>query len=103
MTPKETLRREGWIGGSKDDISVLPGPVKASFGHRLRQVQDGETPLNSKPLTRFGTGVFELRERFDKDAYRLVYVVRLRKAIYVLHASSRNRSQGSDCQRCMQN
>ncbi len=55
-----------WVGSSKDDISALPGPVKASFGHRLRQVQDGETPLDIKPLTQFGTGVFELRERFDK-------------------------------------
>jgi phage-related protein len=75
-----------WVGSSKDDISALPGPVKSSFGHRLRQVQDGETPLEMKPLTQFGTGVFELRERFDKNAYRLVYVVSLKRAIYVLHA-----------------
>ena len=75
-----------WIGSSKNDISALPGPVKASFGHRLRQVQNGETPLDMKPLTQFGTGVFELRERFDKNAFRLVYVVNLEKAIYVLHA-----------------
>ncbi len=74
-----------WVGSSKDDISALPGPVKSSLGHRLRQVQNGETPHDMKPLTRFGTGVFELRERLDKNAYRLVYVVNLKKAIYVLH------------------
>ncbi len=34
----------------------------------------------------FGTGLFELRESLDRNAYRLVYVVNLRKAIYVLHA-----------------
>ena len=83
-----------WIGSSKDDISALPGPVKASFGHRLRQVQDGETPLDMKPLTQFGTGVFELRERFDKNAYRLVYVVSLKKAIYVLHAFIKKSKSG---------
>jgi phage-related protein len=83
-----------WIGSSKDDISALPGPVKASFGHRLRQVQDGETPLDMKPLTQFGTGVFELRERFDKNAYRLVYVVSLKKAIYVLHALIKKSKSG---------
>ncbi len=75
-----------WVGSSKDDISALPEPVKASFGHRLRQVQNGEAPLDMKPLTQFGTGVFELRERFEKNAYRLVYVVNLEKAIYVLLA-----------------
>jgi phage-related protein len=75
-----------WVGSSKDDITVLPEPVKASFGHRLWQVQKGDTPLDIKSLTQFGTGLFELRERFNKNAYRLVYVVKLEKAIYVLHA-----------------
>jgi phage-related protein len=83
-----------WVGSSKDDISALPRPVKASFGHRLRQVQDGETPLDMKPLTQFGTGVFELRERFDKNAYRLVYVLNLKKAIYVLHAFMKKSKSG---------
>jgi len=106
MAPKKTLLREKgsagagtqlaptrffprpviWVGSSKDDISMLPGPVKGSLGHRLRQVQDGETPLDMKPLKQFGSGVFELRERFEKNAYRLVYVVNLEKAVYVLHA-----------------
>jgi phage-related protein len=83
-----------WVGSSKDDISALPGPVKTSLGHRLRQVQDGETPLDIKPLTQFGTGVFELRERFDKNAYRLVYVVNLRKAVYVLHVFMKKSKSG---------
>src|SRR5208337_2112715 len=83
-----------WIGSSKDDISALPGPVKASLGHRLRQVQDGETPLDMKPLMQFGAGVFELRERFDKNAYRLVYVVNLKKAVYVLHAFMKKSKSG---------
>src|SRR5712664_4247004 len=61
-------------------------PGKASFGHRLRQVQNGETPLDVKPLPRFGGGVWELRERFDRNAYRLMYVVNLKRAVYVLHA-----------------
>ncbi len=57
-----------WMGSSKEDISALPSPVKASFGHRLRQLQDGNTPLDMKPLPQFGPGVFELRERFDRNA-----------------------------------
>src|SRR5271167_4594549 len=86
FAPKLLAKPVIWIGSSKDDISALPGPVKASFGHRLWQVQNGETPLDMKPLRQFGTGVFELRERFDKNAYRLVYAVKLAEAIYVLHA-----------------
>ncbi len=39
-----------------------------------------------KPMTQFGAGVYELRDSFDGNAYRVVYVVNLRKALYVLHA-----------------
>jgi phage-related protein len=83
-----------WVGSSKDDISALPRPVKATFGQRLWQVQNGETPLDMRSLTQFGTGVFELRERFDKNAYRLVYAVNLKKAIYVLHTFMKKSKSG---------
>jgi phage-related protein len=83
-----------WIASTKDDISALPDPVKASFGHRLRQVQEGKRPLDTKPLPQFGGGVFELRERFDSNAYRVMYVVALRKAIYVLHAFMKKSKSG---------
>jgi phage-related protein len=82
-----------WIGSSKDDISAMPDPVKASFGHRLPEVQEGRTPLDTKPLPQFGGGVFELRERFDGNAYRVMYVVALRKA-YVLHAFMKKSKSG---------
>jgi phage-related protein len=83
-----------WVGSSKDHISALPSPVKASFGHRLRQVQNGETPLDVKPIPQFGAGVFELRERFDRNAYRLMYVVNLIRAVYVLHAFIKKSKSG---------
>jgi len=83
-----------WMGSSKQDISALPSPVKASFGHRLRQLQDGQTPLDMKPLPQFGGGVFEHRERFDRNAYLLMYVVNLRKALYVLHAFMKKSKSG---------
>jgi phage-related protein len=70
-----------WVGSSKDDMSLLPDAEKGSFGHRLRQVQEGRMPLDMKPLAQFGPGVFELREHFEKNAYRLAYVVNLEKAI----------------------
>ena len=90
LLPKPVI----WIGSAKDDISALPDPVKASFGHRLREVQQGRTPLDTKPLPQFGGGVFELRERFDGNAYRAMYVVALRKAVYVLHAFMKKSKSG---------
>lgn len=83
-----------WVGSSKDDISNLPNPVKGSFGHRLREVQSGRTPLDMKPLRQFGSGVYELREQFAGNAYRLIYVVSLKKAIYVLDAFMKKSKTG---------
>jgi phage-related protein len=91
---KSPLRPLVWIGGSKEDISELPGPVKASFGHRLHEVQEGKTPLDTKPLPTIGAGVLELRERFDGNAFRTVYVVSLKKAVYVLHAFMKKSKSG---------
>lgn len=89
-----SIRPIVWIGDSKQDISALPGPVKASFGHRLQEVQDGRMPLDTKSLTGIGPGVLELRDRFDGNAFRTVYVVSLKKAIYVLHAFMKKSKSG---------
>lgn len=69
---RPTLRPIVWIASSKNDISSLPAAVKASFGVRLYALQQGETPLDMKPLPQFGTGVYELRESFARNAYRLM-------------------------------
>jgi hypothetical protein len=63
-----------WMGSSKDDISAMPVEVKASFGLRLYELQVGRTPLE-KPLIQLGGWVYELRDSFDGNAYRVVYVI----------------------------
>ena len=83
-----------WIGSSKGDISGMPKPVKASFGYRLRRMQQGLRVADAKTLSQFGPGVLELREAFDKNAYRAVYVVSLKNAIYVLHAFVKKSKSG---------
>lgn len=83
-----------WMASSKDDLSALPREVKASFGSRLFELQQGKTPLDMKPLPRFGAGVCELRESFERNAYRVMYVVNLKKALYVLHAFMKKSKSG---------
>ena len=82
------------MAGSKDDLSTLPSVVKSSFGFRLYELQQGKTPLDIKPLSQFGPGVYELRESFNRNAYRMMYVVNLKKAIYVLHAFMKKSKSG---------
>ena len=91
---KPGLRPVIWMGRSRSDISGMPPEVKASFGFRLCELQAGGTPLDMKPLPQFGGGVYELRESFDGDAYRTVYVVNLGNALYVLHAFMKKSKSG---------
>ncbi len=88
------LRSVVWMGSSRSDISEMPAVVKASFGFRLCELQQGGTPLDMKPLSQFGGGIYELRDSFDGDAYRTVYVVNLGKALYVLHAFMKKSKSG---------
>ncbi len=57
-------------------------------------MQQGKNPANIKPLSQFGTGVFELREAYERNAFRVVYVVKLKKAVYVLHAFMKKSKSG---------
>ncbi len=41
-----------------------------------------------------GSGVLELVERHDGDAYRVVYTVRFKDAVYVLHAFQKKSKRG---------
>ncbi len=47
-----------------------------------------------KPMTQFGSGIYELRDSFDTNAYRVIYVVNLNKALYVLHAFTKKSKSG---------
>jgi phage-related protein len=83
-----------WIARSKRDLSAMPREVKVSFGLRLYELQQRKTPLDMKPLPQFGSGVYELRESYERNAYRLMYVVNLTRALYVLHVFVKKSKSG---------
>jgi phage-related protein len=91
--------REGkpleWARSSRHDFMTFPPDVVRDFGHDLWMVQLGETPESAKPLKGFGgAGVLELAERHDGDTYRVVYTVKFKQAVYVLHAFQKKAKQG---------
>lgn len=83
-----------WIASSKKDFLEFPADVQDVFGFALHRVQIGETPHLAKPWKGEGSGVFELADTFGGDAYRTVYVVRFKEAVYVLHAFKKKSKRG---------
>lgn len=92
-----TTRRERsllWIGSSRKDYAAFPPKVQEAFGFELFLAQTGQHPPSAKPLKGMGSGVLELIDVFDGDAYRAVYTVRFEAAVYVLHSFMKKSKQG---------
>ena len=83
-----------WVGSSKRELLDFPEPVVRRFGFALGAVQFGARPASAKPWKGVGPGVAELVEQDAAGTYRVVYVVRFRKAIYVLHAFQKKSPSG---------
>ena len=74
-----------FLGSSKEDIIAFPSDAKRESGYQLGLLQAGEEPDDWKPFSTIGSGVKEIRIHKDNE-YRIMYVTKLKKCIYVLHA-----------------
>lgn len=83
-----------WVGSAKKDLLGFPALVIDSLGYALRVVQAGGMPPAAKPWKGEGPGVFELVEDWRGDAWRVVFVARFEKAIYVLHCFQKKSPSG---------
>ena len=75
-----------FLGTAREDLSGFPTAARSRAGHELFMVQVGREPDDWKPMGTVGPGACEIRVRDREGAFRVVYVARFRKAIYVLHA-----------------
>lgn len=82
-------------GTSADDLRKFPAEMKQAAGYQLDQVQRGLEPKDWTPMPTIGAGVKELRFRDADGWYRVVYVAKFAKAVYVLHAFQKKTNQTS--------
>jgi phage-related protein len=89
------MRHLIWIGSSLADLKRFPDRVMSDVGHALYFAQCGMKHESAKPLKGFGgAGVLEIVESFEGNAYRAVYSVRLKHAVYVLHCFQKKSHKG---------
>lgn len=75
-----------WVGTSKLAVKGFPDEARRDAGFQLSKVQHGDVPDDWKPMSTIGAGVREVRIRERSGAFRIIYFVRHREAVYVLHA-----------------
>ena len=83
-----------WMGDSLDAVRAFPEEVQKDMGDDLQVAQYGGYPASAKPFKGVGSGVYELAERYDKEAYRVVYAVKIDDHVYVLHAFHKKSKSG---------
>jgi phage-related protein len=83
-----------WRGDSVEAFRAFPSKVHAYLGAALRQVEHGRWPPCAKPLPDVGSGVCELRQRHRRVAYRVVFVARFDRVVYVLHCFVKDAAEG---------
>ena len=75
-----------WRDTSLEDLKAFPIEAVRHFGYELGLIQNGLEPTDFKPMISLGSGVMELRKRLPDGAFRVVYVAKFEKAIYLLHS-----------------
>ena len=80
------MRPVRFLGTARRDLAAFPESVRRQAGYELFLVQAGREPADFKPLPMVGSGAYEIRIRDIAGAFRVVYVAKFEKAIFVLHA-----------------
>jgi len=88
-----SLKPAVFIGTSRKDLQAFPVKVRSELGQALFEAQLGEHPRNAKPLKGL-SGVLEISDSHDGDAYRAVYTVRFEGVLYILHAFQKKSTSG---------
>ena len=88
------LRKVRWVGDSKEKLQKFPSQVRKDIGHALYLVQTGQTPPSVKPMRGIESGVFEIVDDYDTNAYRAVYTVKIGRCLYVLHVFQKKSKRG---------
>lgn len=85
-------KRLRWLGSSLDDVRAFPEDARRAAGYQLGRVQQGLMPDDWKPMTRVGSGVYEIRIHTGVD-HRVFYVAKYEEAVYVVHAFEKRTRQ----------
>ena len=83
-----------WVASAKKDLLAMPEPVIRFIGMALGVAQLGGAHPSAKSWKGEGPGVLEIVSEFDGNAFRGIYTVKFRKAIYVLHCFQKKSPSG---------
>ena len=80
------MMRLDFAGNSKEALLLFPKSVVRAAGRQLNLIQNGREPSDWKPMPSIGKGVREIRIWDEAGTFRIIYVVKTKIGLIVLHA-----------------
>jgi len=84
-----------FLGSSLNDLRDFPLSARRESGYQIDKVQFGEEPDDWKPMKTIGAGVQEIRVLDEAGAFRVIYIAKLKDAVYVLHCCQKKTQRTS--------
>lgn len=81
------------MGSSLKDLAAFPDEAKQNAGYQLHRIQNGMEPEDWKPFKTAGPGAKEIRISGGDGIFRVMYVAKFEKAVYVLHSFQKKTQQ----------
>ena len=85
-----------FIGSSLDDLRAMPVEVQDAFGYAIHLAQAGETHPDAKSFVHGSDRLMEVVARFDGDAFRAFYSIKIGALVYVLHCMQKKSPRQSE-------
>ncbi len=74
-----------FLGSALSDLRDFPLSARREAGYQIDKAQFGDEPDDWKPMKTIGAGVQEIRIQDETGAFRVIYIAKLKDAVYVLH------------------
>ena len=88
------LKPTEWIGSALDAVRALPEEVRRDFGYAIHLAQLGFHHGAANQLRGEFAELVEVIDEYDGNAYRVIYTVKLRGVVYVLHVFQKKSTRG---------
>ena len=87
-------RSISWIKAAQRDFLEFPEAVQTDMLSALTVAAEGSKSDKAKPFKGVEGGVFEIAIRYRKDAFRVLYAVKIGVDIWVIHAFQKKSKSG---------
>lgn len=99
LTPSKVVRYRdtrpvSWIKAARKAFEEFPQDVQDDVLAALTIAADGGFPSNAKPMKGLGSGIYEIALSRRSDAYRAIYTVQFKAALWVVHAFQKKSKSG---------